>query len=169
MTENKMVGWHHRLDGHEFKQSPGDGEGQGGLACCSPWGHKESDTTEPLNSILFKDSSLALSSLYFVWFLLPCCCLDLNLCLTLLRPHGLKLARPLGPWDFPGKNPGVGCHFLLQGIFLTQELNPGLRHWQMGSLPLSHQGSPSVSLISENSFISCYVLLSGGLFTVLFF
>ena len=47
-----MVGWHHRLDGHEFEQAPGDGEGQGSLACCSPWGQKESDMTEQLkNSI----------------------------------------------------------------------------------------------------------------------
>ena len=45
-----MVGWHHRLNGHEFEQAPGDGDGQGGLACCSPWGHKESDTTERLSS-----------------------------------------------------------------------------------------------------------------------
>ena len=50
MTEDKMVGWHHRLNGHEFEQAPGDGNGQGGLACCSPWGHKESDTTERLSS-----------------------------------------------------------------------------------------------------------------------
>ena len=49
MTENKMVGWHHRLHGHEFQQAPGDGEEQGSLACCSPWGHKELDTTEQLN------------------------------------------------------------------------------------------------------------------------
>ena len=41
MTENKMVGWHHRLNEHEFGQTPGDGEGQGSLVCCSPWGHKE--------------------------------------------------------------------------------------------------------------------------------
>ena len=41
-----MVGWHHRLNEHEFKLAPGDDEGQGSLACCSPWGHKESDTTE---------------------------------------------------------------------------------------------------------------------------
>ena len=41
-----MTGWLYRLNGHEFKQTPGDGEGQGGLACCSPWGRKESDTTE---------------------------------------------------------------------------------------------------------------------------
>ena len=43
----EMVEWHHRLDRHEFKQAPGVGNGQGGrLACCSPWGHKESDRTE---------------------------------------------------------------------------------------------------------------------------
>ena len=41
-----MVGWHHRLDKHEFEQAPGFGDGQGSLACCSPWGHKESDRTE---------------------------------------------------------------------------------------------------------------------------
>ena len=48
-TEDEMVGWHHRLDGHEFEQSLGAGDGQAGLACCSPWGRKESDTTERLN------------------------------------------------------------------------------------------------------------------------
>ena len=45
-----MVGWHHGLNGHEFEQDPGDSEGQGSLACCSPWGHKESDMTEQLNN-----------------------------------------------------------------------------------------------------------------------
>ena len=45
MTEGEMVGWHHRLNGHEFEQALRDG-GQGILMCCSPWGHKESDTTE---------------------------------------------------------------------------------------------------------------------------
>ena len=49
MTEDEMVGWHHRLDGHEFQQAPEVGDGQGGLECCSPWGCKESDTTERLN------------------------------------------------------------------------------------------------------------------------
>ena len=48
-TEDEMVGWHHWLNGHEFKQALGVGDGQGSLACCSPWGHKESDTTEWLN------------------------------------------------------------------------------------------------------------------------
>ena len=45
-TEDEMVGWHHQFNGHEFEQALGDGEGQGGLVCCSPWGYKESDTTE---------------------------------------------------------------------------------------------------------------------------
>ena len=45
-----MGGWHHQLNGHEFVQAPGDGEGQGRLACCSPWGHKKSDTTGQLNN-----------------------------------------------------------------------------------------------------------------------
>ena len=46
MTENEMIEWHHRLNGHEFEQTSGDSEGQRSLACCSPWGHKESDATE---------------------------------------------------------------------------------------------------------------------------
>ena len=50
IIEDEMVGLHHRLNGHEFEQAPGDSEGQGSLLCCSPWGHKESDTTEQLNN-----------------------------------------------------------------------------------------------------------------------
>ena len=49
-TEDKMVEWHHRLNGHEFEQTLGDGEGQRSLACCSPWGHKELDTAEQLKN-----------------------------------------------------------------------------------------------------------------------
>ena len=49
-TEDEMVGWHHWLSGLESEQTPGDSEGQGSLACCSPWGHKESDTTELNNN-----------------------------------------------------------------------------------------------------------------------
>ena len=54
-----MVGWHHRLDGHESEQTLGDGEGQGGLACCSPCGRKESDMTQRLNNnnIYYMDAS----------------------------------------------------------------------------------------------------------------
>ena len=46
MTEDEMVGWHHRLNGHEFEQTPGDSEEQGSLECCSPWGLKESDNNK---------------------------------------------------------------------------------------------------------------------------
>ena len=46
VTEDEVVGWHHQLNGHELKQNPGDSEGQGSLACCSPWGRKELDMTE---------------------------------------------------------------------------------------------------------------------------
>ena len=48
-TEDEMVGWHHRLNGHEFEQALVAGDRQGSLVCCSPWGHKESNTTERLN------------------------------------------------------------------------------------------------------------------------
>ena len=50
MTEDKMVGWHHPLNGHEFEQAPGDSEGQGSLACCSLQGHKKLDINERLNN-----------------------------------------------------------------------------------------------------------------------
>ena len=53
-TEDEMVGWHHQLDGHdEFEQAPGVSDEQGSLACCSPWGYKESDTTEQLKTFTF--------------------------------------------------------------------------------------------------------------------
>jgi len=48
-TEDEMAGWHHHLDGHEFEQAPGVGDGQRSLACCSPWGCKDSDMAEWLN------------------------------------------------------------------------------------------------------------------------
>ena len=50
-TEDKMVGWHHRLNGHKFEQAPGDGDGQGSLVCCSAWGCKKLDTAERLKNI----------------------------------------------------------------------------------------------------------------------
>ena len=85
--------------------------------------------------------------------LLLCCCVLTKLCLTLLRPHRLQPTSLLRPRDFPGKNTGLGCHFLLQGIFPTQGWNPHLLHWQADSLPLSHQGSPAAILVSFNSLL----------------
>ena len=64
-----MVGWHRRLNGHEFEQTPGNGEGQASLACCSPWGRKESDTTERLN--ISKDRILGWWGVCFQHFFIP--------------------------------------------------------------------------------------------------
>ena len=50
VTEDEMIGWHHRLNGHEFQQTLGNSDGQGSLECCSPWGHKKLDMTNPLNN-----------------------------------------------------------------------------------------------------------------------
>ena len=71
-----------------------------------------------------------------------CCCLVTVLCLTFLQLHELQPADLLCPWEFPGKNSGVGCHFLLQGILLTQGSNPCILYRWVGSLSLSHHGSP---------------------------
>ena len=74
--------------------------------------------------------------------------LMLHACLVMsdsLQPYGLQSISLLYPWDFPGNNTGEGCHFLLQGIFLTQGSNPGLLCflcWQADILPLHHLGSP---------------------------
>ena len=57
-TEDKIAGWHHKLNGHEFEQAPGDGEGQGSPACCSPWGFKELDMTERLNKKTISHSGI---------------------------------------------------------------------------------------------------------------
>ena len=67
MTEDKMVGWHHQLNGREFEQALGDGEGQGSLVCCSPWGRKQSDMTERLNN----DNS---EYKVFLWFFVKLQC-----------------------------------------------------------------------------------------------
>ena len=53
MTEDEMVGQHHRVNRYEFEQAPGDGEGQGSLGCCSPWSRKELDMTEQLNNNVY--------------------------------------------------------------------------------------------------------------------
>ena len=83
-----------------------------------------------------------------------CVCVCVCLCVCALscvslRPHVLWPTRLFCLWDFPGKNIGLGCHFLLQGIFLTQGSNPHLLcllHWQADSLLLSHLGSPVIML-----------------------
>ena len=70
----------------------------------------------------------------------------------ILWSHELYPARILCPWNFPGKNIGVGCHFFLQGIFLTQGSNLYLLHWKVDSLPLSHLGSPAIFFFFSSLF-----------------
>ena len=71
------------------------------------------------------------------------CVLSCSVMSNSLRPHGLEPTRHLCLWDFPGKNIGVGCHFILQGIFQTKRSNHHLLLWQVDSLPPHRLGSPS--------------------------
>ena len=99
------------------------------------------------------------------YLLYCCCCLVAKWCSTLLWPNGLQPTRLLCPWDFPGKNTGVGCHFLLKGIFLTQGLNPHLLHWQVDSLPLSIRVSHYRNLKKNYWGLFYWSLISNSLLT----
>ena len=97
--------------------------------------------------------------------LIKSCCLVTKSCPTLC-PHGMWPAKLLlCPWDFPGQNTGVGCCFLLQGIFLTQGLNLSLLHWQADSFSLSHQGNsyqvlvPCLNLCLPRAFMEEFMTL----------
>ena len=100
-SEDEMAEWNHWCNGHELGETPLDGEGQGGLACCRPRCHKESDTTRQLsnNNIAFVRTTLSESR---------------SVVSDSLQPHGLY-----SPWNSPGQNTGVGSHSFLQGIFPT--------------------------------------------------
>ena len=127
-AEDEMVGWYHRLNGHEFEQALGIGDGQGSLACCSLWSHKESDTTEWLNWIEFS------------YHILPCVCVCMcaQLCPTLFNSmdcsppgsslHGFSRQEYWSRLPFPSS-----------GVFLTQGWNPGLLHCQLILYHLSPQ------------------------------
>ena len=104
--EDEMVGWHHRLNGHEFEETPGVGERQGGLVCCSPWGHKKSDMTERLNWLL------VLSQWKKKW---------------LSHVRLFETSWTIQPMEF-SRPECMGSLSLLRGIFRTQGSNPGLRH-----------------------------------------
>ena len=72
MTKDEMDGWHHQLDGHKFQQAPRVGDVQVNLACCSPWGHKESDTTEQLKlmkNVMFLKYNLYLTIDTFIYYI----------------------------------------------------------------------------------------------------
>ena len=76
-------------------------------------------------------------------------CLVAQSYLTLCDPNGPQPTRFLCPWNFPVKNTGTGCHFLLQGIFLIQEQN---LHWQVDSLPLNDLGNPTLSFRQKSDY-----------------
>ena len=94
---------------------------------------------------VFLNSTYMNYTIFVFLFLTSLCKTDFCSCCLVVSDssvaHGLLPTRLLSPWNFPGKNTGVGCPFLLQGIFLTQGSNLCLLHWQVDSLLLSHQGS----------------------------
>ena len=196
-TEDEMVEWHHQLYGHEFEQAPEVGEGQGSLACCRPWQHQESDTTEWLNWLNWcwwhsgKESTCQTGDVSSIAGLgrspgeendnpvqYSCPENHTDRGAWQATVHGVTRVRhdwvnsnnttmfhkrtrkwkwkllsvsnslwPYGlysPWNSPHQNTGVGGLPLLQGIFLTQELNPGLLHYRQILYPLSHKGSPKL-------------------------
>ena len=103
----------------------------------SPWGHKESDTTERLSL------SLSLQPRLQAWMLQKYPCgLVTKSCPSLVTSW--TVACLLCPWDFPDENTGVGCHALFQGIFPTQESNQGLLHCRQILYQLSYKGSPHI-------------------------
>ena len=102
-TEDEMVGWHHQLDGHEFEQALGVGDGQGSLVCCSPWAHKESDTTEQLNWTELNQvltQGCYLSGIHWNgWLLLKYFCWEVNVS---QNPLGTGIIPPLSPSHLSG-------------------------------------------------------------------
>ena len=164
--EDEIVEWHHRFNGYEFEQALGDGDGQGSQACCSPWGHKESDnnnnktlsraqllkeqyspvTQHKLIRIKWvqdgRQVNLSWSSISKVYDT-PRSTMTVSVSESQsvvsdsLWSHGLY-----NPWNSPGQNTGMGSLSLLQGIFPTQGLNPGLPYYRQILYQLSHKGSP---------------------------
>ena len=88
-----MVGWHHRLKGHEFEQAPGAGEGQGGLACCSPWGCKEPDTTDNDHNTIINPFGKAFHILGYAFNIIfnICICCKVTSTVSLLNIHNFFL------------------------------------------------------------------------------
>ena len=117
MTEDEMVGWHHRLDGHGFGWTPGVGDGQGGLACCGSWGHKESDTTERLTWT--EESLMTWESVHaLIWSdVTPCTQFDYwKIYVEILRENILQALH----FDNPLEK--VPLHFWLQYAFSSSSI-----------------------------------------------
>ena len=132
----RIFGWHHQLNGHGFGWTLGV-DGQGGLACCGSWGHKESDTTEQLNWT-------ELILLHYIRLYgpkgapCPVLCLVAQSSPILCNPMDCSPPGSSIHGDSPAKNTEVGCYVLLQGIFPTQVSNPGISHCRWILYHLSH-------------------------------
>ena len=120
-----MVGWHHQLDGHESEQAPGVGDEQGSLACCSPWGRKESDTTEWLNLANWTDSLI---------------------CLFLLSLPLLLLSKK----DFKKKDTYFYLLIWLHQVFLRHAGSFSCSVWDLDTWPEIELGSPGLRAKSLN-------------------
>ena len=143
MTEDEMVGWHHQLEGHWVWVNSGSWWWTGRLACCDSWGHKKSDMTEWLNwTELVMQKVLSLIGGGW-WF-------------TLMTPWTVGCWL-LCPWDSPGKNTEMSCHFLLQGISPAQGSNPGLLHCRQILYPLSCLSRSCLFIFIFNSIILGYI------------
>ena len=139
-TEDEMAGWHHQLDGHEFEWTPGVGDGQGGLACCNSWGHRESDTTERLNWTELKGSWWIING-YRDWVLTVFRCYSITkLCPTLCNPMDCSLpgsCPSLSPRIRSNSCPLSQCCYLIVSSFVAPfsfclQSSPG-----SGSFPMS--------------------------------
>ena len=132
MTGDEMVAWHHRLNGHESEQATADGEGQGSLVCCSPWGRKELEMNEQLNDT--SDSIIA-TAVDNSFQSRPTLCNPMDCSPQGSSVHGIRQARITG----------VGCYAPLPrdhpcpGIEPVSLMSP---HWQVGSLPPLSPGKP---------------------------
>jgi len=145
MTEYEMVGWHHWLNGHEFEQAPGIGNGQGGLACCRPWGCKESDRTEQLNWTehslndvylnYFSQNKFMTSDKYFFFSFAVSmhisCFSPVQLFVTLWN---IVHQTPL-PMGFSRQEYWVGLPFPTPGDLPNPGIKPGSSALQAASLP----------------------------------
>ena len=157
-----MIRWHHQLDGHEFEQTPDDGEGQRSLVCCSSWGHKESDTTQQLNQqqrSRSRPKAVSQKGSYLQRMIQLCSKILITAC-AVIYPQGpaeglLQLCLTLSnPMDC--SPPGASVHRILQARRLEWVAMPSFRgssqpkdqnllrllHCQEGSLPPVPLGKP---------------------------
>ena len=135
MTEDEMALWHHGLNGREIEWTPGDGDGQGGLACCDSWGHKESDTTEQLNWTELR--SLFLNIFLRAKHVCVLCAQLLQSCLTFCDP----------------------MHYSLPGSSVHESLWARILAWVAISF------SKGASWVGDRSYISCISCTAGRFFT----